>query len=49
MENTNQVVNAVESQNKIEPGGTLNIDGTVYAVGLLWQSLQNPDDPLPEI
>ncbi|MBQ9738792.1 MAG: type 4b pilus protein PilO2 [Alphaproteobacteria bacterium] len=49
MENTNQCVNAVESQNKIEPGGTLNIDGTVYAVGLLWQSLQNPDDPLPEI
>ena len=49
MENTNQVVNATENQTKIEPGGTLNIDGTVYAVGLLWQSLQNPDDPLPEI
>ena len=29
--------------------GTLNVDGTLYAVGLMWQSLQNPDDPLPEI
>ena len=49
MENTNQVMNATENQNRSEPNGTLNIDGTVYAVGLLWQSLQNPDDPLPEI
>ncbi|MBR5129729.1 MAG: type 4b pilus protein PilO2 [Alphaproteobacteria bacterium] len=49
MENANQVINAEEIQNRPEFNGTVNIDGTIYAVGLLWQSLQNPDDPLPEI
>lgn len=29
--------------------GTIVVDGTTYAVGLMWQSLQNPDDPIPEI
>jgi hypothetical protein len=49
VENANQVINAEEIQNRPEFNGTVNIDGTIYAVGLLWQSLQNPDDPLPEI
>ncbi len=29
--------------------GTITIGKTLYAVGLMWQPLQNPDDPLEEI
>ncbi|MDD3668808.1 MAG: type 4b pilus protein PilO2 [Alphaproteobacteria bacterium] len=29
--------------------GMVVVDGVSYAVGLLWQPLQNPDDPNPEI
>lgn len=44
---TNQdTTNVTERPEKL---GTIVIDGTVYAVGLMWQSLQNPDDYLPEI
>ncbi len=38
-----------EQQVPQQPLGMITIDGTQYAVGLMWQSLQNPDDPLPEI
>ncbi len=49
MENTDQYQENETVLERKELRGTLNIDGTMYAVGLLWQSLQNPDDPLPEI
>ena len=29
--------------------GTVLVEGMGYAVGLIWQPLQNPDDPLPEV
>ncbi len=29
--------------------GTVLVDGVGYAVGLVWQPLQNPDDPIPEV
>lgn len=29
--------------------GVVVVDGTRYAVGLMWQPLQNPDNPMPEI
>lgn len=29
--------------------GTLVLDGKGYAVGLMWQPLQDPDNPMPEI
>ena len=29
--------------------GTVEIDGQTYAVGLMWQPIQNLDDPIPEI
>lgn len=29
--------------------GTVVVDGLGYAVGLVWQPLQNPDDPIPEV
>lgn len=28
---------------------TMNVGGTIYATGLFWQPLQNPEDPMPEI
>ncbi len=28
---------------------SISVDGVEYAVGLMWQPLQNPDDPIPEI
>lgn len=31
------------------PSGTITINRMGYAVGLLWQPLQNPEDPTPEI
>ncbi len=31
------------------PSGTITIGRSGYAVGLLWQPLQNPEDPTPEI
>lgn len=53
MENTpdNQVfaTQAADIQERKELLGTIVVEGTVYAVGLMWQSLQNPDDPIPEI
>ena len=30
-------------------GGHVTVNGTKYAVGLMWAPLQNPDDPIPEI
>ncbi|MBR4927817.1 MAG: hypothetical protein IKY98_05780 [Alphaproteobacteria bacterium] len=39
----------MEQQVPSQPLGVITVDGTQYAVGLMWQSLQNPDDPLPEI
>lgn len=45
---TNQMVPETAEAQKM-PQGTITVDGTVYAVGLIWQSLQNPDDPMPEI
>ena len=30
-------------------GGSVSVDGTKYAVGLMWAPLQNQDDPIPEI
>lgn len=32
-----------------QPKGTITIGKMGYAVGLMWQPLQNPDDPYPEI
>ena len=29
--------------------GSVSINGTKYAVGLMWAPLQNQDDPIPEI
>ncbi len=37
------------SQEELQPTGSVTINGTNYAVGLMWQPLQNPDNPLPEI
>ena len=30
-------------------GGTVTVDGQKFAVGLMWQPVQNTDDPVPEI
>lgn len=53
MEETQEVTQAPTpapvQQPKKELLGTIVVEGTVYAVGLMWQSLQNPDDPIPEI
>ena len=39
----------VETINRSAGGGNVTIDGTKYAVGLLWAPLQNQDDAIPEI
>lgn len=51
MQNENQIEQATQTEADEHPKalGTIVVDGTVYAVGLMWQSLQNPEDALPEI
>lgn len=50
MENTQDITpTAAAPQARKDLLGTIVVDGTIYAVGLMWQSLQNPDDPIPEI
>lgn len=51
MENTDisQAGAPTQYQERQDLSGTIVVGGTIYAVGLMWQSLQNPDDPIPEI
>ncbi|MDR2901665.1 MAG: type 4b pilus protein PilO2 [Lactobacillales bacterium] len=32
-----------------DKSGTLVVGGSTYAIGLMWQPLQNPENPIPEI
>lgn len=49
MVETPNTLDSVAVANRSSAGGSIIIDGTKYAVGLMWAPLQNPDDPLPEI
>ncbi|MGN1063078.1 MAG: type 4b pilus protein PilO2 [Alphaproteobacteria bacterium] len=49
MENADNIPTEQETQEQHGSSGTIIVDGITYAVGLMWQSLQNADDPLPEI
>lgn len=49
MENTVNTQSENTTQERQNLLGTIVVDGVTYAVGLMWQSLQNPDDPIPEI
>ena len=42
-----QVENSPPTQNTV--GGTVEVDGQTFAIGLMWQPIQNLDDPMPEI
>lgn len=57
-EENNSIINAPrvpEMQPTADPSeeqtakGTVEIGGVIYAVGLMWQPLQNPENPAPEI
>lgn len=47
--NTSQGITPLPEQLQVRQTGTVTIGKTKYAVGLLWQPLQNPDNPYPEI
>ncbi len=50
MDDTQQNVQAPDLENTADSaGGVVSIDGQKYAVGLMWQPVQNLDDPYPEI
>ena len=38
-----------EGSSRKDWGTSITVGGTVYAVGLFWQPLQDPDNPLDEI